>query len=159
MIVRPVYLCIAVLLVSLPGFAQTSPDAQKGSNLAVHLTYTGSGRVDEAHKIYVILWDSPNFTDFARARMRPLAVRPLRSKSATARFEDVSKNPVYVSAAYDPSGTWDASSGAPPVGTSLGLYGKDPRVADPVKLEPGTTTEVSVTLDDSFKKPQMPRKQ
>jgi hypothetical protein len=79
-IVRPIYLCIAVLLASLPGRAQMSPDTQKGSNLVVQLAYTGSGTVDEAHKIYVFLWDSPNFTDFSHARMRFLAVRPLTSK-------------------------------------------------------------------------------
>jgi hypothetical protein len=79
----------------------------------------------------------------------PIATRAVSSKSADTSF-DVQKNPVYVSVAYDPTGKWDAQS-KPPVGTSLGLYAKEPGVPAPISIGPGKTAKISVTLDDSFK--------
>ena len=125
----------------------------KGAKLTVHVTYTGSGTVDQSHKIYVVLWDSPDFVKTSGGSMEPLAVMPVTSKSGVARFDDVQKNPVYISVAYDPTGAWEAKS-EPPIGASLGLYAKQPGVPAPIQLQPGKTTTISVTLDDSFKKKQ-----
>ena len=120
----------------------------QGTTLLVHLTYTGSGTVDRSHKIYVVLWDSPDFRK--QSGMQPLAVMPVTSKSGVARFDGVQKNPVYVSVAYDPRGAWDAKS-EPPTGASLGLYAKERGVPAPVQLQPGKPNTISITLDDSFK--------
>lgn len=125
-----------------------------GAKLIVHLSYTGSGTVNKTHKIYVALWESPDFVKNSSASMQPVAVMPVASKSGVARFNDIQKNPVYVSLAYDPTGAWEAKSD-PPVGSSLGLYAKEPGVPAPIQLQPGKTTTISVTLDDSFKKTQM----
>lgn len=125
----------------------------KGARLIVHLRYTGSGTVDESHKIYVALWDSPDFAKDTGGSIMPLTAVPVTSKSGVARFDDVQKNPVYVSMAYDPTGAWDAHS-SPPAGSSLGLYSKEPGVPAPIQLEPGKTTTVSATLDDSHKMPK-----
>jgi hypothetical protein len=51
---------------------------------------------------------------------------------------------------YDPSGKWDAAS-PPPSGSSLGFYATDPGKPAPVTVEPGKTTKISATFDDSFK--------
>lgn len=142
----------AVLLASLLISAQTP--AQKGSALQVNVNYGGSGTVDQAHKIYVSLWDSPDFVKDGVNGIRPFATAPLTSKSGTVRFQDVQKNPVYVSMAYDPTGKWEANQ-EPPVGTFLAVYGATPGTPDPVQLEPGKTTKVSAKLDDSFKKSKM----
>ena len=72
------------------------------------------------------------------------------SKSGTVTFEDVKKAPAYVSAVYDPTGQWDAQS-APPEGSSLGLYSKSPGTPEPIELQPGKTTTIDLTFDDSVK--------
>lgn len=123
----------------------------KGATLIVRVSYTGSGTIDQSHKIYVALWDSPAFVKDSAGSMEPLAAKPVSAKSGSVRFDDVQKNPVYVSMAYDPAGAWQADS-PPPAGSSLGLYAKQPGMPAPIQLNPGKTTTISVTLDDSFKK-------
>jgi len=73
----------------------------------VDVNYTGSGTVDASHKIYIALWDSADFNAV------PTAVKPLESKTGTVTFTDVQKSPVYVSAAFDPTGKWDAPVSTP----------------------------------------------
>ena len=94
----------------------------QSSKLAVEVSYTGSGAVNESHKLYVVLWDTPDFVKSSSA-IEPIAIKAVTSKSAAAQFDEVQKNPVYVSMVYDPAGKWDATS-APPAGASLGLYAK-----------------------------------
>ena len=120
-----------------------------GSKLIVQVSYTGSGKVDGSHKVYVALWDNPDFIKSSASP--PIAAKGVTSKSAAAEFDDVQKNPVYVSMAYDPTGKWDAMS-PPPAGSSLGLYAKEPGTPAPIQLQPGKTTKISATFDDSFKK-------
>src|SRR5690242_19160879 len=103
---------VAALLVGLTPFTV----AQSGRTIQVDVTYTGSGTVDAAHKIYVALWNSPELDSV------PVDVQPLASKTGTVTFKNVQTVPAYVSAAYDPTGKWDAQS-PPPSGSSLGMYG------------------------------------
>lgn len=151
-------LCFAMSF-ALAAFAQAPTEAgNKGSSLQVRVKYTGAGSVDEAHKIYVSLWDTPDFAKEGSSGMPPFVTMPVTSKSGTAKFQDVQKSPVYVGIAYDPTGKWDAQS-EPPAGTSLGLYNKEKGVPAPIQLEPGKTTKVSAMLDDSYKKSDMEKKQ
>jgi hypothetical protein len=122
----------------------------QGSTLQVHVTYAGSGTVDDAHKLYVAVWDTPDFVKEASGTT-PIALKFVTAKSALAEFTGLDKNPVYVSLAFDPTGKWDAQSEVPP-GTSLGLYSREPGVPAPVQLEQGKTTKIDATLDDSYKK-------
>jgi hypothetical protein len=145
---RSFLLCVIMLLPLVGVFAQTP----KPTILEVHVTYTGAGTVDESHKLFVTLWDTPDFAKQDAAGIAPIATMPITSKSGTATFADIQKNPVYVSLGYDPTGKWDAQS-EPPSGTSLGLYSTEPGVPAPLPLEPGKTTKVSATLDDSYTKP------
>jgi hypothetical protein len=41
-------------------FALKAQQAQS-SKLTVQVSYTGSGTVNESHKVYVVLWDTPDF--------------------------------------------------------------------------------------------------
>ena len=132
--------------------AATKATAAKGSTLQVNVTYTGAGTVDDAHKLYVALWDTPDFVKDGASGTTPIAMKFVTSKSAVAEFTDVDKSPVYVSMAFDPTGKWDAQSD-PPSGTSLGLYSTEPGVPAPIQLDPGKTTKISATLDESYKKP------
>jgi hypothetical protein len=121
----------------------------QSAKLTVEVSYTGSGTVNESHKVYVVLWDTPDFMNDGSTSM-PIAIKAVTSKSAAAQFDDVQKNPVFVSMVYDPAGKWEATS-APPAGSSLGLYAKEPGTPAPIQLQPGKTTTISATFDDSFK--------
>src|SRR5260370_10315684 len=135
-------MCGALLLAAL-----LTP-AQQGLTLQVQLHYTGSGTVDETHKIFVALWDSASFTGDGGGP--PVAVQATTSKNGTVTFSDIQKVPVYASAAYDPTGQWDAQS-PPPAGSSLGMYTKAPPKPEPINIEPGKTTKVTISFDDSNK--------
>jgi hypothetical protein len=121
--------------------------AEAGRTIQVDIAYTGSGTVDASHKIYVALWDSANFDGGP-----PAAIQSLDSKTGIVTFTNVEKSPAYVSTAYDPTGKWDAQS-PPPSGSSLGMYGSKPPTPDPITVDPGKTTKVKLTFDDSNKVP------
>lgn len=118
--------------------------------LHVNVNYTGSGTVDARHPIAVAIWNSPAFMEEHSTAM-PMDVQLAKSKNGRVTFSHVSSSPVYVSAAYDPSGKWDATSGPPPAGSSLGLYSKEPGKAEPVRIEPGGTATIELTFDDTVK--------
>jgi hypothetical protein len=132
----------------LVAFAQPiHAQSTSGSSIRVMLDYTGSGTVDENHKIYVALWNSPSFTQGGGP---PLAVQSTSSKTGTVTFSDVKTNPAYVSCAYDPTGKWDAS-GPPPAGSSLGMYSKTPGKPEPIDTAGAKTATVTIGFNDSFK--------
>jgi hypothetical protein len=122
---------------------------QDVSTLQVSVHYSGSGKVDEKHKIYVVLWDSPTFAK--GEQITPVEIKPLTSNLGYITFSNVRKSPVYVSAAFDPTGSWDPQSGPPPNGSSLGLYSKAPNKPEPIDVKSGKTVTVEVTFDDRFK--------
>jgi hypothetical protein len=126
--------------------AGAQPQAGKRT-IQVAVNYTGSGTVDASHKIYVALWDSANLDN-----TQPVAVQSVTSKKGTVTFSDVQKVPAYVSAAYDPSGAWDAQS-PPPSGSSLGMYSKTPPQPEPIDVAAGKTAKVTITFNDSVKVP------
>jgi hypothetical protein len=132
-----------------PGFAQDKPS--KGRVLKVKLHYTGSGTVDEKHKIIMFLFDSPEFV--RGGEVIPFAMKDTASKDGVLTFTDMEKSPVYVTSVYDPSGGYDGQSGPPPSGSSLGMYSTSPGEPAPVKLEDGKTAEIDLTFDDTAKMP------
>ena len=137
-------ICVAfAALVLATGFAV----AQTGRTIQVDIAYTGSGTVNASHKIYVALWDSADFSGGP-----PVAVKSLDSKNGTVTFTDVQKVPAYVSAAYDPTGKWDAQS-PPPSGSSLGMYSTNPPTPTSIEVEQGKTAKVKMAFDDSNKVP------
>lgn len=125
-----------------------SQDTNAASKLVVHVGYSGAGTVDEKHKIYIAVWDSPDF--MKSGDVMPIASQSTSSKNGAVTFDNLTKAPVYVSAAYDPTGQWDAQS-PPPEGTSLGLYSKTPGTPEPVDLRPGKTVSIELPFDDSVK--------
>jgi hypothetical protein len=137
--------CVAVL--------RGSAGSSDGASLEVHVTYSGSGTVDESHKLYVAVWDTPDFVKEGGASLKPVGAARIMSKSGAATFDNLQKTPVYISMAFDASGKWTDPTSDPPSGTSLGVYGKEPGVPAPIDLQPGKTTKVFAELDDSFQKP------
>jgi hypothetical protein len=121
-----------------------------GGSLQVKLNYTGSGRVDDKHKILVFLFDSP---DFIRGGAAPFASMGATSKDGAVIFNEVAKSPVYVGTVYDPTGRYDGQSGPPPSGSSMGIYQKTPGEPAPVTVDTGKTVSVDVSFDDTVKMP------
>ena len=132
------------LLLATFAVAQTTADSR---TIQVEINYTGSGTVNANHKIYVALWNSSDMSGGP-----PAVVKSLESKKGTVTFSSVQTVPAYVSAAYDPTGAWDAQT-PPPSGSSLGMYAKNPPNAQPIDVAPGKTVKVSITFDDSARVP------
>jgi hypothetical protein len=139
----------AGLLILASGF-QFGSAQDKGRTLKVKLHYTGSGPVDDKHKIQVFVFDSP---DFAQGNAMPTGMQMTASKDGSVTFSDVAKSPAYVAAVYDPTGGYDGQSGPPPSGASLGMYSKTPPQPGPIEIEAGKTVEIAVEFDDSAKMP------
>jgi hypothetical protein len=119
----------------------------ESQTLEVQLHYTGSGTVDATHKIFVALWDSPDFTGGP-----PSEVKSTTSKDGTVTFSVGSKATVYTSCVFDSTGTWDGASG-PPSGASVGMYSKAPPTPDPIAVTPQKVTKVTIGFDDTMKIP------
>jgi len=142
---------VAGLLILASGFqfgrAQDKP-ATRTLKVTVH--YTGSGTVDDKHKIQVFLFDSPDFT---QGTAIPTGMQMTASKDGAVTFSDIGGSPVYVASVYDPTGGYDGQSGPPPSGSSLGMYSKEPPKPAPINIDAGKTAEVEVPFDDSAKMP------
>lgn len=165
-------LVVALLLPALAA-AQTPTKpkaAAAGKTLKVKLNYTGSGVVDEKHKIYVLICDAD---PFAAERLEDYTGKPVpkpepgsagqkiarilqrqgtASKDSTLVFIKLPVSPVYAVAFYDHSGTYQGHSD-PSAGSPMGLYGSQPGQPEPIKVVPGKPTRVTVSFDDSAKTP------
>jgi hypothetical protein len=139
----------ALMLASMlrPATAQDKPGETRTLKVKVH--YTGSGTVDDKHRILVFLFDTPAFVDGTAI---PIGSESATSKKEVVTFTDIAKSPVYVTTVYDPSGAYQGMS-APPSGSSLGMYSKTPGKPAPVELKEGKAPEVTITFDDSEKMP------
>ena len=142
--VAMVLLCAVCALQS----GQAQDKAAAHGTLKVKIHYKGSGSVDEQHKILVFLFDTPTFLHGGGAI--PFAMMSLNSADGAVTFSDVAKSPVYVSTVYDPKGAYDGQA-APPAGSSLGIYSKEPGEPVPLNVEPGKTASVELTFDDAVK--------
>src|ERR1039458_9577590 len=63
--------------------------------LKVKLNYTGTGTVDEKHKIIVFVFDSP---DFMQGNAMPVGSQQASAKNGTVTFMDLASSPVYATA-------------------------------------------------------------
>jgi hypothetical protein len=68
-------------------------------------------------------------------------------------FSDVEGMPAYLSAAYEPRGTWDSESGPPPSGTSVGMFSKTPPKPEPIDAAAGKSVTVKISFDDTTRLP------
>ena len=133
---RLVMLSVVVSMVLVPA---SSGLAQAGS-LSVTVSYTGKGKVDDTHEIWVALFSKPDTSE------RPIAVEPIRKSGGTAVFKGVADS-TYVMYAYDEKGDWDATAGPPPPGTPIGSYSTDGKAPTLVKI--AGATKIKGTFDDS----------
>jgi hypothetical protein len=132
----------------------------------VKLNYTGMGKVDQQHKIYVLLFDanpytSPRLVDSTSEAPPPApeagVCHILRRESATGKkqtltFSGLATSRVYAMAFVDMSGNYDPH-GDPPSGSPMGVYGKDAGNAEPIALTEGRTVNIILAFDDTHKTP------
>ncbi|MGA7412285.1 MAG: hypothetical protein WBW33_17540 [Bryobacteraceae bacterium] len=146
-----IYLALSVLLVGtlVKASGQDKPET-KTRTLTIKLNYKGAGTVDEKHKIYVFVFDSP---DFIQGGAFPIASDAATAKDGTVSFPSLSTSPLYVATAYDPSGSYDGQSGPPPSGSSMGLYSKAAGKPEPIEIEAGKAVTIDVPFDDTAKMP------
>jgi hypothetical protein len=143
----------ALALLCLAGVwqqAQAQEKAPAGRTLKVKLNYTGSGTVDEKHRIFLFIFDTPEFIKGDNAM--PIAFGSGTAKDATVTVSDLATSPVYLIAIYDPTGAYDGMS-KPPSGVSLGIYWKTPGEPGPIAIEAGKTTQIDLAFDDNVKMP------
>jgi hypothetical protein len=147
---KSIYLA-AGLLVLASGFQfGSAQDKAATRTLKVKVNYTGSGTVDDKHKIQVFLFDSP---DFVQGNAMPTGMQMTASKNGSVTFSDIAGSPVYAAGIYDPTGGYDGASGPPPSGSSAGLYTKEPPKPEPINIDAGKTVEIDLPFDDTTKMP------
>lgn len=144
-------LVAAVVVATSPQQGRAQEQGSTSRTVRVKVSYTGTGTVDGKHKIYVAIWNSPDFMTGSSGP--PIAVGSATEKNGTVTITGVTSSPVYASAAYDPNGNWDGQSGPPPSGSSLGLYSKTPGKPEPIEVAAGKTAGVDLAFDDSTKMP------
>jgi hypothetical protein len=131
--------------------AEKAPEKAPASRtLQVKLKYTGSGTVDEKHRIFLFIFDTPDF--IRTENVMPIAFGSGTAKDATVTVSDLATSPVYLIAVYDPTGGYEGMS-KPPSGASLAIYGTTPGEPGAIAIEPGKTTQVDVPFDDTIKMP------
>lgn len=164
---RKTALVCALAMICIPLFAPASANAESGGKtLKVRLNYTGTEKVDQNHKIYVLLFDANPYTartlaDWSSAPSAPPAeagvCHILRREAASSRnhqitFTGLQATSVYALAFLDKTGNYDAH-GDPPSGSPTGMYGKSMDKPEGIVLKEGKSVKVVLAFDDSHKTP------
>lgn len=140
---------LLVATVAQPGGAlNAAPTATHvtAGTVKVKITYKGKGTVDNSHKLWVWLFDTPNIGPGSM----PIDQIALDNNGTDAVFENVAGDKVYIVAAFDEKGAM-MGDGPPPTGTPVGiLLGAD---GTPNGVAPGGKDAVVLNFDDSFRMP------
>ena len=143
---------LAVAVVSLlaglaqPGTLQASPGAPAAAGtVKITIHYTGKGKVDPSHKVWVWLFDSPNIG----AGSMPIDQVALDKNDSEAVFEAVAPGQVWVAAAFDEQGAM-AGDAPPPTGSPIGILMTDGK---PSSVTPGEKGTASLTFNDTMRMP------
>jgi len=134
--------------------------------LKVKLNYTGTGTVDENHRIYVLLFDSNPLTASSLIDSTSEATPPAATagvshilrrfgasrNNETITFNYLNSSPVFAAAFTDRDGSYDGHSG-PASGAPMGIYRKAPGQVEPIKLKDGKSVKIVLAFDDSTRIP------
>ena len=138
-------IAIALAAGAVAGLVAAPAAVSQDSSVRVTVKYTGKGPVDETHRVWLWLFDTP---DIGPGSM-PIAELSIGKNGDTATFDSVSAAKVWIAAAYDVNGTMSGSA-APPSGTPVGVYASSTGAPEGVK--PGDKPAI-LTFDDSFRMP------
>ena len=158
--------CASVVVCILALAPVKAKSASGNKTLKVQLNYSGAEKVDQNHKIYVLLFDANPYTsktliDSTGEAMPPAAEEGvchiLRREAASGKkqavtFKGLGASSVYAMAFADKGGSYDPH-GEPPSGSPMGMYGKSLDQPEQIKLEEGKTVKVILPFDDSNKIP------
>jgi hypothetical protein len=141
------WLRAVLALVAVVVLAGATPEvmAQEAGKLKVTVDYKGTGSVDASHEIFVWLFDTPNIT----ADTPPIASDVLTANGGSLNFSGLPKQ-VYLAAAFDEKGDYDGTSGPPPPGTPITIYGDAGTAA---AIATGAEAAITVTFDGSVRMP------
>lgn len=140
---------LAVLAVLAPGDtirAHAAPvEALSAGAVKVTVNYTGSGKVDGGHRVWVWLFETPEIGPNAM----PIAEMSLEKNGESASFE-VGHERVWIAVAYDEKGVMTGN--APPApGSPIGIYASS--TGAPEAVTPGAKGVIVLTFDDSQRMP------
>ena len=130
---------------AVAGPIAAGPADSQDSSVRVTVKYTGKGPVDETHRVWLWLFDTP---DIGPGSM-PIAELSVGKNGETASFDSVSAAKVWIAAAYDVHGTMSGSA-PPPSGTPIGIFASSTGAPEGVK--PGDKPAI-LTFDDSQRMP------
>jgi hypothetical protein len=127
---------LAATIVSPSSSLRAESRADQAGTVKVTVTYTGKGRVDATHKLWVWLFDTPNIGPASQ----PIA----------QLFDGVAGDKVYVAVAFDEQGVMQGDA-PPPPGSPIGiLAGAD---GIPVAVTPGPKGVAKLAFDDTNRMP------
>jgi hypothetical protein len=136
----------AVVAIGLVAVATPGMVAQESGKLKVTVTYKGTGTVDASHEITVWVFDNPNIG----ADSVPVATEVITTNGGSVSLSGLPKE-VYLAAAFDEKGDYDGTSGPPPPGTPITIYGE--MGAAKAVATGGADAAVTVSFDDSMRMP------
>jgi hypothetical protein len=138
----------ALLAVGVVGSSSVSARAASGAAGEVKVTvkYTGKGDVDDRHRLWVWIFDSPNIG----ASSMPIGETSVDTNGGVAVFDGISASQVWIAAAYDVHGGF-AGMAPPPSGSPASTYGM--ASGAPAPVTPGENGAVTLAFDDTFKMP------
>jgi len=141
-----------VVAVMLAGLAQPSASltaallaTPAAGTVKVTIHYTGKGKVDASHKVWVWLFDTPNIGPGAM----PIDQVSIDKNDTDAVFQGVATEKVYVAAAFDESGSMMGDA-PPPTGTPIGILGVN---GAPSAIASGAKDAAVLTFNDTLRMP------
>jgi hypothetical protein len=145
---------VALLALGPIVFAATSPMARAATPpagaaagaVSVTVRYTGQGTVDDGHRLWIWLFDSP---DIGPGSI-PIHEASVAANGATTTIEVVGPDRVWIAVAYDQRG--GSAGNAPPAsGSPVGIHADaDGR---PTQVDTRGAATAVVTFDDSVRMP------
>ena len=141
-----VVVCGIVEMLALAALGQEPvPQVPAKGTLKVTVEYKGAGKVDKDHQIWIWVFDTPTIDGSSM----PIAANSLSENGAAVTFASLPET-VYIAVAFDEKGGYDGTTGPPPSGTPVMIYG-DAGVARAIKT--GGDAAVQITFDDSVRMP------
>ncbi|MCC7031353.1 MAG: hypothetical protein IT179_00800 [Acidobacteria bacterium] len=120
--------------------------AAAAGSVAITVHYKGSGAVDESHRLWIWVFDTP---DIGPAAM-PIREESVAQNGGAVTIRGLSEARVWIAVAFDERG--GSPGNQPPAsGSPIGIYSVDG--GQPSAVEPADDTRVSVTFDDSMRMP------
>lgn len=138
-------LSLVLALVALP-WPPAVTAAATADSVTVTVTYSGKGAVDEGHRLWLWVFDTPDFGPGAM----PVREESLQANGGSVTLRGLGEGPVWIVAAYDEAGGF-AGMAPPPKGSPIGVYSADGRGPSPVR--PTDDPSVSVTFGDAMRMP------